>query len=126
MNRIALALLLLAAPASGEWENVELSVGLSAHIGGRGDYNPVHPHIRYTDGDYSVGAFINSESRLSPYVSRRHGIFEYGIAGGYPAFPVVPFVRVSHDVAPHISIFAAPAYDVDHGPIGVVGVEFKL
>lgn len=115
-------------------EALVLSLGLSLHAGLAGDYNSVHPHVRYQDGGAIAGAYYNSVDRVSFYAGHR---LEYGDAGvefalvtGYPAFgPVAPFVRGTYDLG-KTRMFVSPAfenYDDSNTNVGVVlGVEFSL
>lgn len=114
-------------------ESVILSLGLSLHAGLAGDYNSVHPHVRYQDDGTIAGAYYNSVERVSFYAGHR---LEKGDAGielalvtGYPAFgPVAPFVRGTYDIG-NTRVFMSPTYEEydNNNNVGVVfGVEFSL
>ena len=116
-------------------ESIILSLGLSLHAGLAGDYNEIHPHIRYNNDGIIAGAYYNSVDRLSAYAGRRYeqgdaGI-EFALVTGYPAFgTLAPFVRGTYNVADNVRVFASPAvesYGNNNSDIGVVfGVEFSL
>lgn len=114
-------------------ESVILSLGLSLHAGLAGEYNSIHPHVRYEDSGTIVGAYYNSVERVSFYAGHRlesgdTGI-EFALVTGYPAFgPVAPFVRGTYDVG-NTRVFVSPAIESygNNSDIGVVfGVEFSL
>lgn len=116
-----------------EWA---LAVALSQHLT-IGDYNSVHPHIRVQDDKFIAGAYLNSKSRISPYMGMRfefedHGI-ELGAVGGYPGLNdinVIPYVRYTYDLNDNSRAFIAPAGEVDQFNnfyLGaVIGFEFTL
>jgi hypothetical protein len=102
------------------------SVALSAHFPA-GDWNSVHPHIRYGD-DWAVGVYYNSESTLSAYVSYTwefdNWFIEGGAVTGYSGAPVLPYLRAGYD-AGNVQYFVAPAL-MDGKPGLVFGVEIKV
>ena len=100
-------------------------LALSAHLGFSGDYNSIHPHVRYTsDNFYISGAYYNSEYRPSVYAGRefKFGLatMELGAATGYGSAPLVPFVRVKKD-----NWWIAPGYEISSNRVGVV-VGYEL
>lgn len=111
------------------WE-LTFAIAFSSHLGLAGDYNEVHPHIRLSNGGFIVGAYLNSESRISPYAGwrfeHRQAYAELGIVGGYAKNPVFPYVRVGYDFNDHVGVFIAPAYEYPSTVGAVVGVEFRF
>lgn len=103
-------------------------IALSFHLI-PGDWNEVHPCVRYEHGNMAATAYLNSEGDLSlaaSHVWRWPGyFFEAGLVSGYEAFPVVPFARAGVEKGP-TRYFVAPALTTD-GDVGLVlGVEFRL
>ena len=47
--------------------NIALALGLSMHLGLEGDYNQIHPHVRWEDDGKIAGAYYNSMDRMSLY-----------------------------------------------------------
>lgn len=92
-----------------------------------GEWNAIHPCIRYGD-DFAVGAYLNSESRVSAYASYtwRHDdwFLEAGAVTGYSGADVLPFARAGLD---HngVKYFIAPG--MADGVVGVVlGMEIEV
>jgi len=111
-----------------------LALGLSLHTGLSGDYNEIHPHVRYVNDTLIAGAYYNSVDRLSLYAGRRiesgNAGLEVALVTGYPAFGVVaPFVRGTYDTG-NIRYFVSPtieSYNNQNNNIGlVIGVEFQI
>ena len=112
-----------------------LAIAFSHHIGMEGNYSEVHPHVQLqADRGFVAGAFLNSESNVSPYVGWR---FEYGAAflevgavAGYEAIDVAPYLRVGFEFAEGVDVFAAPAFETDgRGGMNygaVIGVSFNF
>ena len=113
-------------------EQIIWSLAFTTHIGFIGDYNSVHPHIRYTDNNYIVGAFYNSDSRISMYagyrfeLTERAGI-EVSATNGYQALGgIVPQLRGTYQTNENIILFAAPSAEKIDETINiglVVGIE---
>jgi hypothetical protein len=111
------------------------ALALSSHLGFEGDYNQIHPHVRFIEDGVIAGAYYNSEERVSFYGGYRFepvdniGI-ELGAVSGYPALGgVVPYGRVTYDFNNNMKVFATPGGEVRHGEtnIGaVIGIEFQL
>jgi len=109
-------------------------LAVSMHIGMQGDYNAIHPHVRFIEDGAIAGAYYNSVENISAYAGWRLeptdklGI-ELALVTGYPAFgPVAPYVRATYDIGNN-RIFAAPTGEVidDETKVGVVvGYEFKF
>jgi len=111
---------------------IEFALALSLHMGLEGDYNEIHPHIRYNEQNYIAGAYYNSIENLSFYAGKR---WEFGNVGaelaavtGYDLkYPVAPYARLTYDMG-NVRVFASPAGEYDNGKHNgglVVGVEFK-
>lgn len=104
---------------------LEIILAFSTHFL-PGEWNEIHPGIRYEQNHFVGALFLNSEDNPSVAVGligRRGNLFgEIGLATGYSAAPVVPFARVGLEFD-RARFFVAPAATVD-GDIGlVVGVE---
>ena len=88
-----------------------------------GEFNEVHPGIRYEQASFMGAFFMNSEGNPSlalGLVGRSDPFFaEIGVATGYSGGPVVPFARVGIEHN-RLRLFVAPAMNTD-GDIGVVG-----
>jgi hypothetical protein len=107
--------------------NLTFGLALSLHLL-PGDWNGIHPSIRLEQNGWAVGAYLNSESRISVTAGRtfENGPLwaELGLATGY-SYPVVPFIRagVQKD---QFRYFIAPAATTD-GDWGVVlGLEMRI
>lgn len=95
-------------------------LALSTHLGFSGDYNSIHPHVRYTsDNSYIAGVYYNSDYRPSVYAGQEFkfdaATVEFGAATGYGSIPLAPFVRVKKG-----NWWAAPGYNIIHNQVGVV------
>ena len=104
---------------------IEFALALSLHIGLEGDYNGIHPHIRYNNQDYIAGAYYNSMNRVSFYAGKRweHNQFgfELGAVTGYDEImPVAPYARATYN-----NLFIAPAPENGKNTGVVIGYEFK-
>ena len=102
---------------------IEFALALSLHLGLEGDYNEIHPHVRYTNEGTIAGAYYNSVENVSAYVGYRWEYNDFGLeaAGvtGYPEADIVPYVRGTYK-----DFFVAPA--MERGNAGaVIGYEFK-
>lgn len=111
--------------------DIVLALALSKHLA-IGDYNDIHPHIRFQDESFIAGAYLNSFSTISPYAGFRfehydHG-FEVGAVGGYPSADIIPYIRYTYDFTEDYRAFVAPVGEVDQYDnfyLGsVIGVEF--
>jgi hypothetical protein len=113
--------------------SLTLALAFSHHINMQGDYNEVHPSIRYTQDHFIAGAYLNSEGNVSPYVGGRWEFgqfyFEAGAVFGYEYANVAPYARAGYDVTDNLGVFVAPAYEIwnGEGALGMVaGVEFTF
>ena len=52
-------------------ENIIFGLAMTAHLGLAGEYNEIHPHIRYNNDNVIAGAFVNSIVNISLYAGRR-------------------------------------------------------
>jgi hypothetical protein len=110
------------------------ALAMTAHLGLVGDYNSVHPSARCDfDNGVTVGAYYNSERRVSAFLGYRwegqRFWAEAGLVTGYSDAPVVPFGRVGVKINDRVSVFVAPAYEVwdGHEHIGaVIGTEVRF
>lgn len=117
----------VTALAFPDWEYRE-GMASSHHLL-PGEWNEIHPFRQATREifpglDMGVGEFKNSEGAQSLYGALKGsaGPFwaEGGLATGYSGAPVVPFGRVGMNLGDHMSVFAAPAYNVDRQQLGAV------
>lgn len=108
------------------------ALALSSHLGMAGDYNEIHPHVRFIEDEYIAGAYHNSVDNISLYAGRRFEIgssigIELAAVTGYELeYPVVPYVRGTYDVG-NFRLYAAPTEEKFKGEknVGlVVGLEF--
>ena len=47
------------------------ALAVSTHLGLAGDYNEVHPHVRFIEDGAIAGAYYNSVERISFYTGYR-------------------------------------------------------
>lgn len=123
------ALLTLAACGGA----AELSVARTHHSL-PGNWNEVHPSIRYERNGVMAAAYRNSEGNLTAAAGavwrgaawRGCAPFaEAGLATGYRAALVVPMARAGAECAA-VRAFVFPEYVIDHGAAAGVGVETIL
>jgi hypothetical protein len=116
-------------------EGIIFALGLSMHVGLEGDYNEVHPHVRFIEDGAIAGVYYNSVDRLSVYAGHRVDMgdagIEFALVTGYPAYgTIAPFVRGTYDFGDNVRAFVSPAvesYGNNNSDIGVVfGIEFSL
>jgi len=112
-----------------------LAIALSHHIGMEGDYNEIHPHVQLQlDSGFVAGAFLNSESNVSPYLGWRFeydaAFMELGAVAGYAAITVAPYVRVGYEIKQGVDLFLAPVMefnDDDEVNVGaVIGLSVRM
>ena len=103
-------------------------VAISLHLFLNGDYNPIHPYAQLEAQSVAAGAYLNSESKLSLYVSKTFDLskgyeLEIGAVTGYSYYSdVMPMVRVKKD-----NFFVTPVVEKWQGKdkFGlVVGYQF--
>ncbi len=80
------------------------AIAVSSHLGMEGNYNSIHPHVRFVQNGAIAGAYYNSEERISFYggyrlePTEKTGI-EFAIATGYEEFgAVAPYARGTYDM----------------------------
>ena len=103
---------------------IEFALALSLHLGLEGDYNGVHPHIRYNEQNYIAGVYYNSINNVSVYAGKRWEYNDFGLeAGAVTGYdniaPVIPYARITYN-----NLFIAPGVEPDNVGI-VIGYEFK-
>jgi hypothetical protein len=113
---------------------IELLFGLSVHVGFDGEYNSIHPHIRFREREYIAGAYYNSENNVSMYGGYEYKLdhnsaIEFGAVTGYNK-SISPFIRYTEDFDDYI-FYVAPGLEFDRDGnrtgVGVVlGLEIKL
>jgi len=103
-------------------------IAISLHLFLNGEYNHIHPYAQAKQNDWAIGAYYNSESKLSTYVSKTFDLgkdfeLEIGAVTGYDYYgPVVPMIRIKKD-----NFFLAPVGEKWDGKnnIGlVIGYQF--
>ena len=103
---------------------IELFIAISLHLGLGEGWNNTHPGVRYVEGPYSIGAYINSERGVSPYASytvENEDLFmEMGLVGGYSGVKILPMLRAGVKVE-NIKFFVSPGLSVDHNGDLLVG-----
>lgn len=109
--------------------SLSLYLAVSTHLSLPGNWNEVHPCVRYQQDAFIAGAFLNSEDRVSAYagIELRRGAWfaEIGAVTGYSGADVLPFLRAGVELKNGARVFAAPAYA--NGEVGaVLGLEFSL
>ena len=112
-----------------------LGLALSTHLEFTGEYNQIHPQIRYEGESTSVGMYYNSEENLSVYASYLYEVgpvtAEFGIVTGYDALETLqPFGRLYHDMPSGTRLFYSPGGELQSdGTITnghIFGIEFLI
>lgn len=108
-------------------EAITLSLGVSIHAGFDGEYNNLHPHIRFEHQQFIAGAYHNSVEATSVYGGYRYEKDNVGIelaaVTGYNQ-SVTPYIRGTYDIN-KLRLYAAPG--MENNNIGVVfGVELTI
>jgi hypothetical protein len=113
-----------------------VSIDQTVHIGSIGKYNDTHPMVEYeTDTGWIVGAYYNSERRLSAfggkrfYTENRKFSVDFGLVTGYKAAPVLPGMQVQYHINKNFKLFALPGAETGKGGKGtnffpIVGVRY--
>jgi hypothetical protein len=109
-------------------EALTISLGLSLHAGFEGDYNEIHPHVRYQQEQFMAGYYYNSLSNHSMYAGYRYETdnnlgFELALVTGYEQ-PVVPLLRATYDYD-NVRFFLHPGMEQQDMGL-VVGLELSL
>lgn len=99
-----------------------LGLALSAHLGLSNDYNSVHPQVYAQHEDIYVGAYYNSDYKVSGFAATRlefeHFDIDVGLATGYNN-SITPIARIKKGM-----FFAAPIQSGgDKGLL--IGIEFN-
>lgn len=109
-------------------DGLSLCLAVTAHLALPGDWNGIHPCIRYEKRHVAVGAYLNSERTVSAYaalVGHQGPLFgEIGLVTGYSDYDVLPFVRAGIEKG-RFKYFIAPGFVGEK--VGVVlGIEARL
>ena len=107
--------------------DISAGIAISLHLFLQGDYNPIHPYAQLEQQSVAAGAYLNSESNVSLYLSKTFELgkgyeLEVGAVTGYSTGNVLPMVRLKKD-----KLFIAPAVEVWDGKksVGIVaGIQF--
>lgn len=109
--------------------NLTFGLALSMHLI-PGDWNEVHPQVRYDHDGWFLGAYYNSESSVSAVAGYRWDFdrfwLELGAATGYDSTPVLPAARAGLALTDEVSVFLIPAVNTDGDFGAVLGVEVML
>lgn len=100
---------------------LKFCLAISAHIALPGDWNEIHPCVRYEQDSFIAGAYLNSENTISFYAGAEFPAqlfsvpfnWELGLVTGYSSAPVVPFIRATYDINENSKLFIAPAFAID-------------
>jgi hypothetical protein len=108
-------------------EALTISLGVSIHTGFDGEYNNLHPHIRFEHQQFISGVYYNSVEATSVYGGYRYEKDNVGIelaaVTGYNQ-SVTPYIRGTYDIN-KLRLYAAPG--MENNDIGVVlGIEIIL
>lgn len=104
---------------------IEVFLAMSYHFL-PGDWNEVHPGIRWRQDEWVAGVYHNSEDDTSVFVAYDFGNIELGLATGYEGGNVIPFVRATYDISSGATMFASPVVNTNHDIGVVVGIEFSF
>lgn len=111
-----------------------LSLAFSTHLGLSGDYNEIHPHLRYNNDNYIAGVYYNSEQHVSFYAGRTFDLgtvdVELGVVTGYSAIgDIAPMARIVYGVSDSHQLYAAPVAEKFNNDTSLgllIGYEFKI
>ena len=103
---------------------LELGLALTLHLNMNQDYNEFHPYGRFSYQDYNIGAFYNSEKRISYFTSTNINLdnnedVEIGLVSGYRK-DITPLVRLRYG-----TFFMMPGIENDNVGI-VIGKQIKF
>ena len=106
------------------------AIALSVHAFA-GDYNSVHPSVRCSVENWSIGAFYNSERKVSITAGYTFDLgtfwIEGGLATGYLYADVIPFVRAGVPISDKTNLFILPTLKPGGNNLGLVfGVERRF
>jgi len=103
---------------------LELGLALTLHLNMNQNYNEFHPYGRFSYQDYNIGAFYNSEKRISYFTSTNINLdnnvdVEIGLVSGYRK-DITPLVRLRYG-----TFFMMPGIENDNVGI-VIGKQIKF
>ena len=109
------------------------ALAISTHLGMEGDYNSIHPHVRFLEDGAIAGAYHNSMDRISFYAGHRlefdNAGVEFALVTGYDEIAIIaPYIRGTYDLG-NVRGFVAPTAEEWNGEtnIGVVfGIEYQF
>lgn len=95
------------------FENLFYGIAISAHMGLSGDYNEVHPYVRYEhDNSFISGVYLNSIGNVSLYTGKRFEYKDFGfeatIVTGYDNL-FIPLIRGTYNISDNTLIFVSPS-----------------
>ena len=77
---------------------VALLLSFSMHLGGNGDYNNIHPHLRCEKDSLIVGTYYNSEKDISYYFGKNYNFNDWeldvALVSGYRDRGIQPMIRL--------------------------------
>lgn len=102
-------------------------LALTLHLFLEGNYNAIHPYVELEESKWAIGAYINSETKISGYLSKTFGLgkgyeLEMGAVTGYSDAEVLPMIRLRKNY-----FFIAPVQETDNNEKRygvVVGLQF--
>ena len=75
-----------------------LLLSFSMHLGGNGDYNNIHPHLRCEKDSLIVGTYYNSEKDISYYFGKNYNFNDWeldvALVSGYRNRGIQPMIRL--------------------------------
>ena len=73
-------------------------LSFSMHLGGNGDYNNIHPHLRCEKDSLIVGTYYNSEKDISYYFGNNYNFNDWeldvALVSGYRDRGIQPMIRL--------------------------------
>lgn len=101
----------------------------SLHLGYEADYNEIHPYYGlHLNDNIAIGAYYNSEEKLSTYIAYMTEYMELGLVTGYTTGDVVPMVKFNYN-----NFFFAPSVEtirsrdgVTHTSGFVLGYDWRM
>lgn len=103
---------------------IELFLALSYHFL-PGDWNEIHPGIRYRQDELVAGVYHNSENGASVFAAYDFGSIELGLVTGYSGMDVMPFLRATYELS-GATLFVSPVVNTDRNVGVVIGIEVPL
>jgi len=110
------------------------AIALTSHLGLHGDYNEIHPHVRFVEDGAIAGVYFNSMERLSLYAGHRiesgNAGLELALTTGYQEFgPIAPHVRGTYNLGDNTRVFVGSAFEKKNSDVNfgaIIGLEFKF